>query len=112
MMAVPEDKAVGYTAVTVVAAIVVSLIVGALAAALVGLFGFGAMDAVTGRGAGDEVNITLPGGGHISATGTDGASTIEMPGMGTIKTDKNGNAMTINGKVDGQDFHAEVQTGN
>ena len=112
MMGVPEDKAVGFTAVTVVATIVIYLIVGALTAAIMGMAGLSAMDAMAGPSNTDQVNITLPGGGHISATGTEGASTIQMPGMGTIHMDKNGNNMTINGKVDGQDFHAEVQTGN
>ena len=51
LMKCPKDKAVGYTAVTVVCAIVVSLVVGAVGAAITGMGMMGA-GAMTGLGGG------------------------------------------------------------
>jgi hypothetical protein len=42
VMGVPQDKSLGYTAITVVAAIVVQIVVGTIAAAMTGAFGFAA----------------------------------------------------------------------
>jgi hypothetical protein len=52
MMGVPRDKASGYTAVTVVAAIVVYLVVGAIAATVTGAFGTAAAVAAQNDGTG------------------------------------------------------------
>jgi hypothetical protein len=67
LMKVPQDKAVGYTAVTIVCAVVANFIVAALAGAL--------------------VTRLVPGPTYISDTGTvDGTATI--PGVGKIDLGK------------------------
>jgi len=105
LMAVPGDKALSYTAVTVVAAIVIFLIVGALATSITGSF---AASTMASMDSGDNVTMTIPGVGKIE--GSNGQSTIEMPGVGTIRVDENSGTTTIQGNMDGRDFHAEVQT--
>ena len=70
MMKVPQDKAVGYTAVVVLVGIVLSLILGALTATLTG-----GMGAAAGAGASRSVFADNDEGG-----------TISIPGVGTIDT--------------------------
>jgi len=106
MMAVPTDKALGYTAVTVVVAIVVQIVFGAIAASLTG--GFAAANLAANSGAGDDVTVSIPGMGEMKST--DGKSTIEMPGLGTIHVDEKTGTTTIQGQVDGKDFSAQVNT--
>jgi hypothetical protein len=67
-MKVPEDKAIGYTAVTVVAAILLSIVAAAVTGSVLTLFG-GAASLVTG-----------------SADSSSG--TLTVPGLGTIDTDR------------------------
>ncbi len=66
IMKVPEDKAAGYTAVTILCAIVLYLVVGVVTASITGLFGGNAA--------------------ALSSASTGGALTV--PGMGTIDTAK------------------------
>jgi hypothetical protein len=70
VMKVPEDKAIGFTAVTVGAAILATLVAGAITTSVVGLFGGGA--ALAGRAMG----------------GDDVSGTVTVPGLGTIDTDR------------------------
>ena len=65
MMKVPQDKAGSYTAVTIVCAVVLFLIVAPITAAITGAFGGGAMAIAGGSASGDR--ITLPGGGTLDA---------------------------------------------
>ena len=64
LMKVPQDKALAFTAITVVVAVVLSLVVGAVVGPVMNLFGAAGIEApgsdgdVTGK-------VTLPGGGSI-----------------------------------------------
>ena len=63
LMKVPPEKAASYTAVTIVCAIVLFLIVAPITAAISGAFGGGAM--AIGENTGSSGKITLPGGGTL-----------------------------------------------
>lgn len=106
MMAVPADKAVGYTVVTVICAIVLNLVAATAVASVTGAFAtvgdYGAVD--------NEVIMTVPGAGQIKTSTENGTSTIEIPGVGTMQVSEDGNTMKIEGTVDGQEFNANVQT--
>ena len=106
MMAVPADKAVGYTVVTVICAIVLNLVAATVVASVTGAFAtvgnYGAVE--------DEVTMTIPGAGQIKTSRENGTSTIEIPGVGTMQVSEDGNTMKIEGTVDGQEFNANVQT--
>jgi hypothetical protein len=67
LMKVPQDKAVAYTAVTIVCAILIYIVVGAVGRAAVGAF--------------------VPGPTYMSDTGTAGG-TVTVPGVGAINLDK------------------------
>lgn len=64
MMKVPQDKAAGYTAVTILCAIVLMLVMAPITAAIAGLAGFGAMSSVA---ANNDVSgtLTVPGVGSV-----------------------------------------------
>lgn len=68
MMKVPLDKAPGYTAVTIVCAVVLLLIVAPITAAVTGLFGAGAISSSIADSGG---SVTLPGGGTFNAAEAD-----------------------------------------
>ena len=63
LMKVPPEKAASYTAVTIVCAIVLFLIIAPITAAISGAFGGGAM--AIGESTGSGGKITLPGGGTL-----------------------------------------------
>ncbi len=63
MMKVPLDKAPGYTAVTVVCAIVLMLVIAPVTAAVTGLFGAGSLASSAVDDTGGE--LTLPGGSTL-----------------------------------------------
>jgi hypothetical protein len=64
LMAVPQDKAVGYTAVTILCAVVLMIVIAPITAVIAGLFGGGAaMIASTNDTSGGTV--TIPGVGSI-----------------------------------------------
>lgn len=65
MMGVPQDKSAGYTAVTVVCAIVLYFIVGAIAASVTGVF---AASAVGYPSTAANGTLTVPGLGTIDST--------------------------------------------
>ena len=64
LMKVPQDKAAGYTAVTILAAMVLWLVVGALSTPIVALLG-GGMAGSTISGSDGGGTVTLPGGGAL-----------------------------------------------
>jgi hypothetical protein len=70
VMKVPQDKAAGFTAVTVVAAIVVLLVASAVTASVAGLLGGSA--ALVGSTVG----------------GSDASGTVTVPGLGSIDVDR------------------------
>jgi hypothetical protein len=63
MMKVPQDQAAGYTAVTMVCALILFFIAAPITAAVSGLFAFGGMSSVAGSNSGGE--LTVPGVGKI-----------------------------------------------
>jgi hypothetical protein len=67
LMKVPQDKAVAYTAVTIVCAVLIYILVGAVGRAAVGAF--------------------VPGPTYVSDTGTV-SGTVTVPGVGAINLDK------------------------
>lgn len=80
MMKVPLDKAPGYTAVTILCAVVLMLIVAPITAAVTGLFGVGAIASVADHSG----SVTLPGGGTIDAGEAEKFSK-QMEGMANGK---------------------------
>jgi hypothetical protein len=68
VMKVPQDKAAGYTAVTVLCAIVLALVVAPVSAAITGLF---AASPVTTPGGELSGKVTLPGGQTIDLEKAD-----------------------------------------
>lgn len=89
LMAVPEDKRIGYTVVTFIAAAVlywiIALVVGAIVAATVGLGAMGG--AITGASQSqDDVTVSIPGVGTID-TGKmeEAAKRMERMQNGEIK---------------------------
>ena len=67
LMKVPQDKGVGYTAVTIVCAALLYLVVGAVSASFIGLFGMGGLSNFSSS-EGDSVKVNLPGGGSIDTS--------------------------------------------
>ena len=65
LMKVPEDKAAGYTAVTILCAIVLSIIITPITAAITGVFGMGVMSVAGNTDTGGK--FTVPGGGTFDA---------------------------------------------
>lgn len=82
LMKVPADKTMAYTAVTIVAAIVLSLIVMPITAAIMALTGLSALSS-----AGDSAaEVTLPGGGTLNpGKAEDFARRMEDAASGKIK---------------------------
>lgn len=109
MMAVPQDKAGSYTAVTVVAAIVVYIVVGLLAVSLSGLFApsYSAAtiaDAATGA---EQVEVSIPGYGDVKVTDNgSGNQTVDIPGMGKVEMTQDGEMV----KIEGEGFNATVNS--
>ena len=62
LMQVPQDKAAGYTAVTILCAVVLALIVAPIVGAVSGLFAFNAITTSSETASG---TVTLPGGGSL-----------------------------------------------
>jgi hypothetical protein len=62
LMKVPQDKAVGFTAVTILCAVVLAILVTPITAAITGLWAAGPMTAATGEASG---KLTVPGGGSV-----------------------------------------------
>lgn len=81
LMKVPEDKSMAYTAVTILAAFLLSLIVMPITLAVTGAIGLGAMSASS-----DQGEITLPGGGTIdSGKVEDLSKRVEDAASGKVK---------------------------
>ncbi len=85
LMKVPEDKAPVFTVVTVIAAIMISLIAGAITSKVTGAMGMGPS---LGAASGDSVEVNIPGMGKI-----DNAS-LEQAGK-QMEAAANGNVTPI-----------------
>lgn len=72
MMGIPADKAVGYTAVTVICAIVLSLIANVVAGSITGMFGASAIAGLSS--ASDNATLTIPGVGSVDTAKLDEAN--------------------------------------
>lgn len=99
MMGVPDDKSAGYTAVTVIAAIVLAFIASAITTTI-------AAPSVYGGGfasGGDEMTVNIPGMGEMQVTDNGDRQTIEVPGVGTVEVTQNGDTVTI----DSEEFQGE-----
>ncbi len=106
MMAVPKDKAAGYTAVTIIGVIVVGIIVAAITAPITALFAPAAMiGANTDTG---TFEMDVPGGGKLKVQDSGDQQTMEIPGVGTIHVTKDGDTV----KMDGDKVKAEVRDPN
>ena len=89
MMDVPKDKAVVYTILTVVAAIIANIIISMIATA------------ITGPAAISSGSI-----GTVSDRGT----TIDLGEYGSIAVDEDGNTTTATFNVDGEEMTIETRT--
>ncbi len=83
LMKVPQDKAVGYTAVMILCAFVLAIIITPITAAITGAFGMGAMSMASNSDVGGK--ITLPGGGSLD-TGKMEEMTKQLEGVTSGKT--------------------------
>jgi len=68
IMKVPQEKALPYTAVTIIAGILLALVVAPVTAAITGVLGFGAMSGMSSSSDDGEVKFNLPGGGSIDTS--------------------------------------------
>jgi hypothetical protein len=73
VMGVPQDKAIAYTAITVVAAIVVQVVVATVAAAITGAFGFAAGSAI----AADTATVDMGELGRVEINGDTATLTVD-----------------------------------
>jgi hypothetical protein len=95
MLGVPQDKAFGFTAVTIIAAIVLNIVIAAIIAAATGTAGMAAAMA------GGEV--TAGEFGTISSDGENG--TIDLGELGKVEID--GDTATVT--VDGQEMEVNIR---
>lgn len=112
VMGVPQDKSAGYTAVTIVATIIVYFVVLTIAGSITALFmpsPYAATIASMGAGANDagQVQVDLGEYGQLKVTDNgNGNSTVELPGMGKVEMTQDGDMV----KVQGEGFNATVQS--
>ena len=97
VMGVPADKAVGYTVVTIVAAIVVYIVIGTVTATITGSM---MASAVT---AGNAGTINLGELGSVSADGEN--STVDLGALGKVEIEGDTARLT----VDGQEVEVNVE---
>lgn len=74
VMRVPQDKAAGFTAVTILAAVLLYIVVGAVSSAFLGLFGGGIGSHVADSSGTVSGKIAVPGGGTIDVGALNAAS--------------------------------------
>jgi hypothetical protein len=96
VMGVPQDKAIGYTAVTVVAAIVLYIVVGTVTAAITGTMGLAATPDLS------ETTVDFGELGNVTVD-ADGQS-VDLGELGKVEI--NGDTATVT--VDGQTIEVPV----
>ena len=74
VMRVPQDKAAGFTGVTILAAVLLYIVVGAVSSAFLGLFGGGIGSHVADSSGTVSGKIAVPGGGTIDVGALNAAS--------------------------------------
>lgn len=86
LMKVPEDKAVAYTAVTIVCGIIAMWVTTAVGASIAALFGGGMMAGGMMSSSDDEVEVSIPGVGKIDTSKIEQASKqMEQAANGEVK---------------------------
>lgn len=94
VMGVPEDKKLGYTLVTIVAAIVLYIVVGTVTAAITGTMGLAA-SAVTV----DELSETRVDLGELGSVTVDGENqTVDLGELGRVEMNGDTATLTIDGQ--------------
>jgi len=91
VMGVPEDKKLGYTLVTIAAAIVLYIVVGVITAAITGTMGLAA-----GAVAADRADIEFGELGNITVDGEN--STLDLGDLGRIEMDGDTATLTVDGE--------------
>lgn len=103
MMAVPQDKAAGYTAVTIIGVIIVGLVIATITAPIAAVFAPAtAIGATADNG---TLEMSVPGYGKVKVENNGDKQTLEVPGYGTVHVTKNGDTV----KIDGPNVKAEVK---
>ena len=74
VMRVPQDKAAGFTAVTILAAVLLYIVVGAVSSAFLGIFGGGVGSHVADNSGTVSGKLTVPGGGTVDIGALNAAS--------------------------------------
>jgi hypothetical protein len=111
VMVVPQDKSGSFTAVTIVAAIVVYFVVFTVAGSIAGLFAASPYSAAaiassSGVGGAENVEVDLGDYGTLKVTDNgNGNQTVDIPGMGKVEMTQDGEMV----KVEGEGFKATVQ---
>jgi hypothetical protein len=101
MMGVPQDKSLGYTAVTIVAAIVLYIVVGMVTAAVSGTAGLAA--AAVAPGQADQATIDFGQMGSMTVDGEN--STVDLGELGRVEM--NGDTATLT--VDGEEVEVNLK---
>lgn len=107
MMSVPQDKAGGYTAVTIVGVIVIYIVVGLLTTSITGIFGPAAMISAADSDNG-KFEMNVPGYGKLKVEDNGNTQTMDIPGVGKVKVTKDGQTV----KIESKDVNAEVKDPN
>jgi len=104
MMAVPQEKAAIYTAVTVVVAIIINLAAAAAVTTITGGFAAAGAIAAADDGTG-TVKMNLEGYGDMTIRDEGDKQTMEIPGVGKVEVTKDGDTV----RIEGEEFSAEVE---
>ncbi|MDG2003975.1 MAG: Yip1 family protein [Novosphingobium sp.] len=91
LMKVPEDKAIGYTAVTILCAIALAIVIAPITAVITGLFVAGPALMTDRSGSSSSGTFTLPGGGEIDLGDAQNVqkqveAAVSGGGGGTVKS--------------------------
>jgi hypothetical protein len=102
-------QSASFTAVTIVATIIVYFVVAAVAGSITTLFmpsPYAATIASAGVGGAEQVEVNIPGYGQMKVTDNgNGNQTVDIPGMGKVEMTQDGEMV----KVEGEGFNATVQ---
>lgn len=103
MMAVPKDKAAGYTAVTIIGVIVIGIIIAAVTAPITAIF---APATIVGANSDSgTLEMRVPGGGKLKVEDDGDKQTMELPGVGKVEVTRDGDVV----KIEGENVKAEVK---
>jgi hypothetical protein len=104
MMGVPQDKTLGYTVVTILAAIVLYVVVGMVTTAVAGTTGL-----MAGAVASDQLDQATINLGELGSVSVDGEnSSVDLGELGKVEIDGDTATLTVDGQEVEMDM-AEVQ---